>query len=61
MAKKMSRQAQQRADDLKLASMKPRNRKEALKQLAAKLRLYGMHQNKPVSYLDGIAIKTEWK
>jgi len=61
MAKKMSWQAKQRAEDLKLANKKPRNRKEAQKQLAAKLRLYGMHQNTHVSYLDGITMKTEWK
>lgn len=61
MAKKMSWQARQRAEDLKLANSKPRNRKEAKKQLEAKFRLYGMHQVEPVHYLDGITMKTEWK
>lgn len=61
MAKKMSWQAKQRTEDMKLASTKPRNRKEAQKQLEAKLRLYGMHQVEPVYYLDGITMKIEWE
>lgn len=61
MAKKMSWQAKQRANDLKLANAIPRTRKEALKQLEAKLRLYGMHQVEAVTYRDGITLKTEWK
>lgn len=61
MAKKMSWQAKKRAEDLELANRKPRNRKEAQKQLEAKLRLYGMHQVEPTRYLDGITMKTEWK